>query len=415
MANEAADPLYSTVADMDGVSDKLPPPVRGCSRRAKCGMLAAGLAVVGAAVAVGVVLGTASTAPGRAQLPVVINTWFVGATANAWSLANASFAAVDVAELGCTYCEVNQCGTTVGYGGSPDTNGETTLDALIMDGATRDMGAVGYLRRIPNAISTARRVMEYSTQSMLCGDGAAAFANMTGYQQQSLTTQGSQYQFGNWTLNNCQPNYYQHWADVNTTCGPYTPIPTPSYTPVPGAPRAWRTASAAEAEAARVSARAGARPTPRHRPNADISYTNHDTIGMCVLDAGGNMALGMSSNGANHKVAGRVGDAPIIGAGGYVDSDVGCAAATGDGDTTMRFLPAYQAVEFMRAGMDPTSACRAAVARINAYYKNYQIGLLCLDKNGNYGAASMGWTFQYAVAAPDTGGQAQLINVPSME
>jgi N4-(beta-N-acetylglucosaminyl)-L-asparaginase len=133
---------------------------------------------------------------------------------------------------------------------------------------------------------------------------------------------------------------------------------------------------------------------------------------MCALDVAGNIAAGVSSNGANHKVAGRIGDAPIVGAGGYASNDAGCAAATGDGDITMRFLPAYQAVENMRRGMTPADACEDAVRRIMKYYTTFELGLLCLNADGDWGASSHGWTFTYCVAAPSTGGETICPPVP---
>ena len=127
------------------------------------------------------------------------------------------------------------------------------------------------------------------------------------------------------------------------------------------------------------------------------------------------MALGGSSNGAGNKVSGRLGDVPVIGAGVYADTEVGCAGATGDGDLTMRFLPAYQAVEFMRGGMAPQQACEAAVRRImRVYNASAHIGLVCMSKDGEVGAAAQAWTFTYAVASAATGGKAVTVAVPPL-
>ena len=190
-------------------------------------------------------------------------------------------------------------------------------------------------------------------------------------------------------------------------------------------------------------------------PNSHISRTNHDTIGMCVLDVAGNLVGGGSSNGAGNKVAGRIGDVPVPGAGVYADNEAGCAGATGDGDLTMRFLPAYQAVEFMRGGMAPQAACEAAVRRImRVYNTSAHIGLVCMDRYGAIGAAAQvryicnhisysacaschpyhvdhsltprvvcarkrapplqAWTFTYAYANEVTGGKSVVVSVPPL-
>jgi N4-(beta-N-acetylglucosaminyl)-L-asparaginase len=114
--------------------------------------------------------------------PVVINTWvpngFSNATKNAWDKLGAGSTALDAIEHGCNWCEELQpysnytcgCDGTVGLGGSPDQNGETTLDAMIMDGNTMAVGAVGALRRVQHAISVARKVMEHTYHTILVGE-----------------------------------------------------------------------------------------------------------------------------------------------------------------------------------------------------------------------------------------------------
>jgi isoaspartyl peptidase/L-asparaginase-like protein (Ntn-hydrolase superfamily) len=111
---------------------------------------------------------------------------------------------------------------------------------------------------------------------------------------------------------------------------------------------------------------------------------------MVAIDSAGNIAAGTSTNGANHKIPGRVGDSPIPGSGGYADNSVGAAAATGDGDILMRFLPSMLAVEFMRNGMSPDEAGQRAMERISKHYPKFMGGIVVVDKNGNYGAACHG-------------------------
>lgn len=110
----------------------------------------------------------------HASLPVVITTWnFGNATAKAWDILKANGSAFDAIEQGCSVCEEQQCDHTVGYGGSPDENGETTLDAMMMDGKTFNVGAVANLRRIKSAISVARKVLEHTSHSVIFENQAA--------------------------------------------------------------------------------------------------------------------------------------------------------------------------------------------------------------------------------------------------
>ena len=299
---------------------------------------------------------------------VVINTWWSGTAAAAVSSLQAGHSALEAAQAACAATEESRAfgDRTVGPDGSPDSAGETTLDALLQDGDSLRLGAVAYLRRVPSAIAAARSVLLYTEHSMLAGDGATALATSLGGQtEQSLTGNASAGMYAQWRAASCQPNFYNPLTAVgaNSSCPPYT--------------AALRAAEGGDG-ALRQSA-------------AWASEEDHDTVGVCVRDGQGRLAVGVSSNGANHKVAGRVGDAPIPGAGGYADSRAGCAACTGDGDITMRFLPSYQAVEFMRSGMSAQQACEAAVRRIMEVTVSFSIGLVCLDRAGRTGSASHGW------------------------
>jgi N4-(beta-N-acetylglucosaminyl)-L-asparaginase len=339
-----------------------------------------------------------STAPTTKSFrgPVVINTWFAAATAVAYNMTSLGYSALDAAEAGCAFCEATQCDTTVGWGNHPDSTGETTLDAIIIDGTNMNIGGVAYLRTVKNAISAARKVLHYSRHTILAGQGASNFSTMMGIPQADLHSNASIDDFDAWLAASCQPNFFANVYNGSTSCPPYTAIPTPEPSVMP-------------AQHAAVTSNAKTAPKPA---SEYVSQYNHDTIGMCVLDAAGNIAAGASSNGANHKVAGRVGDVPIVGAAVYADNSAGCAAGTGDGDITMRFLPAYQAVEFMRQGWGPQAACEGAVRRIMKFYGTaFQIGLVCMDTFGSIGSASQNWTFTYAVASADTDGAAISVQV----
>ncbi|GAA6222049.1 N(4)-(beta-N-acetylglucosaminyl)-L-asparaginase isoform X1 [Lates japonicus] len=292
---------------------------------------------------------------GQSSLPLVINTWpFKNATAAAWSALQSGGSVLDAVEKGCARCEMEQCDGSVGYGGSPDESGETTLDAMIMNGNTMEVGAVADLRRIKNAIGVARAVMERTDHTLLVGESASLFAENMGFIAEDLTTNKSVNIFSQWLKGNCQPNYRKNvFPDPSMSCGPYKP-----------------------------------RATLRQKKRAQHANTrSHDTIGMIVLDQDGHVAAGTSTNGLTHKVPGRVGDSPIVGAGAYADSSAGGASATGDGDIMMRFLPSYLAVELMRAGADPSSACKTAISRIKRHYSEFFGAIICANTTGHYGAA----------------------------
>ncbi|XP_006820274.2 N(4)-(Beta-N-acetylglucosaminyl)-L-asparaginase-like [Saccoglossus kowalevskii] len=267
--------------------------------------------------------------------------------------------AVDSVEVGCNFCEdyPSGCRYSVGYEGTVDEDGEATLDAMIMDGITHDAGGVGGLRRVKRAISVARDVMDHTKHSLLVGDQATDFARDFGeFAEEDFDSDVNEQLHEEWEEADCQPNFWENVTpDPTTQCGPYSPIEES------------------------VSSKTVTGPD------------NHDTIGMVVIDVDSNVAVGTSTNGLDHKIPGRVGDSPIIGSGAYADNEVGGAAATGDGDIMMRFLPSYQAVENMRHGMTPSEACDEALSRIAYRYEDFSGAVIAANLLGEYGAACYGY------------------------
>ncbi|XP_014217987.1 putative N(4)-(beta-N-acetylglucosaminyl)-L-asparaginase GA14866, partial [Copidosoma floridanum] len=262
--------------------------------------------------------------------------------------------AISAIEDGCSHCENFQCRGTVGFGGSPDENGETTLDAMLMNGKTMDVGAIGGLRNVKNAISVARHVLENTAHSFIVGDLATEFALKMGFKNESLQTETSHAMWKHWKADNCQPNFWKKVVpNPTTSCGPYHP-------------ENW---------------------SSNNHKYMHANDENHDTISMIAIDMQGGIAAGTSTNGARNKIPGRVGDSPIAGAGAYADQEVGAAAATGDGDIMMRFLPSFLAVELMRQGMDPAEAAFVAVERIAKHYPKFSGAVIALNKTGQFGAA----------------------------
>ncbi|KAA0190778.1 hypothetical protein HAZT_HAZT000453 [Hyalella azteca] len=281
---------------------------------------------------------------------------------------------LDAVEQGCAVCEREQCDFTVGYGGSPDENGETTLDALIMDGATHDVGAVAALRQVKDAISVARHVLQYTEHTLLVGSQATEFAVSMGFKLENLTTPKSQEMHRSWKEQNCQPNFWKNVVpDPSTSCGPYAPVSSMA--------SGWT-----------------------NDQRASFDRYNHDTIGMIAIDKDGKISCGTSTNGARNKIPGRVGDSPIPGSGCYVDRNVGGAAATGDGDVMMRLLPALISVEKMRDGYSPEEASRMSLQRIIDYYPNFEGAIVSASLDGRHGGACNGFTtFQYSLADSENG------------
>ena len=271
--------------------------------------------------------------------PIVVSTWEHGMPANAaaWQILSSGGTALDAVEQGVRVPEADPNVRTVGLGGYPDASGEVTLDACIMD-HQMNCGAVAYLKRIKHPISVARKVMEQTSHVMLVGEGAQQFAKAQGFVEENLLTAQSK----------------ADWQQ-------------------------WLQSGAAKPQ---------------------INIENHDTIGMLALDSHGNLAGACTTSGAAYKLPGRVGDSPIIGAGLYVDNEVGAATATGQGELMMKTVGCHLVVELMRQGLSPKDACRKAVERIAARlpdFAKFQVGFLALNKSGDSGAFCIQPGFNYAV------------------
>lgn len=274
--------------------------------------------------------------PGKAT---IISTWNHGIAANAaaWESLKDGGNALDAAEAGVRVTESDPDNRSVGYGGLPDRDGNVTLDACIMNAAGR-CGAVAFLQNIENPISVARKVMEDTPHVMLVGQGAYEFAREKGFPHKDLLVPEAK-------------EMWLKWARESK----YEPI---------------------------------------------INRENHDTIGLLVLDHEGNLSGACTTSGMAYKLHGRVGDSPIIGAGLFVDNEVGAACATGMGEAVIRVAGSHLVVELMRQGYTPAEACKAAVDRImkkEPDLKNLQVGFLALNKAGEHGAYSVYAGFNYAL------------------
>ena len=280
----------------------------------------------------------------------------------------------------------------MGFGGHPDASGEVTLDAMIMDAVTHDVGGVGGLRRVKRAISVARGVLEHTNHSILVGDAATRFAvDFLGMEEESLSTPESQKAFEGWEEGGCQPNYYRGFVNCTTACPPYA-LPDQEEEEEEMRKKLRSTGSSSSSSSSR-----------QVRFSPHVHEGNHDTIGMVVLDAQGDLACGVTTNGLGNKVPGRVGDSPLPGSGCYVENKVGGCACTGDGDVMLRFAPSAYAVMFMGGGASPTEAAEKVIRKIAGFYPDFRGGMVCVNVGGKYGAA--GWNFGLSYSVRGAGMQ----------
>ena len=231
--------------------------------------------------------------------------------------------------------------TSVGYGGLPNEEGVVELDASVMHGPTRRAGSVASLRNIKTPSKVAKLVMEKTDHIMLVGEGALRFARAMGFPEENLLTEKSRQAWLAWKASLRDAGGNNNWTD-----------------------------------------------------GLDAPHTG--TINCLALNRKGEMSGVTTTSGLAWKIPGRVGDSPIIGAGLFVDQDVGAAGSTGRGEENIRVVGAHTAVENMRHGMTPREACLDVLKRISRNFDNdrarlgrFDILFYALRKDGQYASASL--------------------------
>ena len=296
--------------------------------------------------------GSAATGLTVKDNPVVISTWDsnVKANAEAWKILVKGGRALDAVEAGVQVPEADPTDQSVGYGGLPDRDGKVTLDACIMDEKS-NCGAVMFLEHIKHPIRVARLVMEKTPHVQLAGEGALAFALAQGFKKENLLTPEAEAAWREWLKHSN-----------------YDPMTIPRLL---------------------------------GNQNQSGQKYNHDTIGMIALDRSGNLSGACTTSGLAFKMKGRVGDSPIIGAGLFVDNEVGAATSTGVGEEVVRICGSHTVVEMMRQGFSPEQACKKTVERIagkkGGNVKDLQVGFIAINTKGEYGGYALQKGFTYAV------------------
>ena len=305
--------------------------------------------LTGAGIAIGSTLSSCESSPkenkteekgevliDKTKFPIAVCTWrFTEANAKAGEALSENKPALEAAVAGVAVEEENIKNTTVGKGGAPDREGRVTLDACVMN-PQGDCGAVVCVENITNVAALAKKVMEETPHVILAGKGAELFAYNQGFKKEQLLTKESK-------------AAWKKWQETSK----YKPI---------------------------------------------INIENHDTIGMLTIDKDGDIAGACTTSGLAYKMAGRVGDSPIIGSGLFLDNEVGGAVATGMGEEVLKTVGSFLIVELMRNGMTPQAACEEAIRRIvtkNNRYKDFQIAYIALNKAGEVGSYCIHEGFTY--------------------
>lgn len=301
-----------------------------------------------------------SETPINAGKPIVIATWDSGAPVAkiAFETISKNGTALDAVEKGATLIEddINCC---VGLGANPDRDGIVTLDASIMD-HNMNAGSVAALERVKHPTSVARKVMETTPHVMLVGAGAQQFALQNGFtlEEQKLS-ESAEKTYKEWLKKSEYKPEINIELKQNKNNGPFAPYQF-----------------------------------------EDGSF-NHDTMGLVALDKKGNLSGACTTSGMGFKIRGRVGDSPIIGAGLYVDNEVGAVTSSGVGEEVIKICGSFLVTEFMRQGYSPRIACKKAIERIVKRdvkkAKEIQVGFCAINKKGEHGGYALQKGFMYAV------------------
>lgn len=310
--------------------------------------------VGGAALAVG--SPSEALASFQQSKPVVIaSSNGLQATAKAMELIKQGKDALDAVVAGVNIVEDDPNDQSVGYGGLPNEEGVVELDASVMHGPTGRGGAVASLRNIKNPSKVARLVMERTDHVLLVGKGALSFAKSHGFKEEDLLTDESREVWLKWKENMSKEDDWLPPHDIDTRG-------------------------------------IGALLEPFMRTTG--------TINCNAVDMKGNISGCTTTSGLAFKIPGRVGDSPILGAGLYVDNEVGAVGSTGRGEANLLSCSSVMVVEFMRQGKSPEEACLLACKRIAQQTKmkrllddkgrpNFNVSFYAINKRGEYGSAAI--------------------------
>lgn len=316
----------------------------------------------------------AVASPGLAQAPrptAIASANGLACCAKAVELMAAGQDTLDAAIAGVNLVELDPKDNSVGYGGLPNEDGVVELDASVMHGPTRRAGAVASLRNIKTPSKVAQLVMEQTDHMMLVGEGALRFAKAMGFVEENLLTEESRLAWLVWKRTLQDRNGHSNWSDG---------LDAPPGKPSAGLRKLFPQVT--------EETLAWAEWVARNPPTG--------TISCLTLNQKREMSGATTTSGLAWKIPGRVGDSPIIGAGLYVDQEVGAAGSTGRGEENLRVCGAHSIVELMRAGRSPQEAVLEVLKRIARNYdydrkrlERFDINFYALRNDGAYAGGSL--------------------------
>jgi N4-(beta-N-acetylglucosaminyl)-L-asparaginase len=305
----------------------------------------------------------AQAAPAPIKPVVIASANGLQATAKAMELIQQGADALDAVIAGVNLVEDDPNDTSVGYGGLPNEDGVVELDSSVMHGPTGRGGCVAALRNIRNPSKVARLVMQRTDHVLLVGEGALRFAKAHGFKEEDLLTERAREEWLQWKENLSNRDDWLPPHDADT----------------------------------------------RDISQLRRQFTRHyGNINCNAIDLKGGISGCTTTSGLAFKISGRVGDSPILGAGLYVDNDVGAAGSTGRGEANLLACSSVMVVEYMRQGKSPQEACLLACRRIVSQTKmkrlldsqgrpNFNVAFYALNRKGEYGGAAIWSGIQFAV------------------
>lgn len=332
--------------------------------------------------------------------PILISSWNGAPATRLASLLNKrGMPLLDAIVQGVSFVEDDPTELSVGYGGLPNEDGEVELDAAVMDGPMHKAGAVAGLKHVRHAAAVALQVLRRTDHAMLAGEGALKFALACGFAKESLLTHESRRAWLAWKAELSQrdgwisPDEQQSEFGDASWAGHYA-------NPTPGGPPEKHKQTHGD-------------DSPMKTGKAPTAPFTYGTIHVSGLDQHNNLYSCTSTSALSYKIAGRIGDSPVIGAGIYTDNSVGSAGATGRGESTLHNCAAYEVVRLLEAGREPLSAAKEALSRLAARTRerrllkapgvpNFNVTIYALRKDGVFGAASLHEGYEFVVQRGET-------------